>query len=118
MKKNTLFYIISLTFSILLLKVSCEDGNPIIDGTIPITPQVVKQEAEDIAECNRELLINYGMNGLGSPIITNHDSCPAVVQNCCTVDDEARSMEMWIEEGKPMMERYMIYYLFKILLIN
>jgi len=70
-----------------------------------LKPKVQKQEAEDITECNRELLINYGMNGLGSPVITNHESCPAIVQNCCTADDEARSMEMWVEEGKPMMER-------------
>jgi len=72
---------------------------------IPITDDVPKQEAEEITHCNQELLINYGLKGVGSPVITNHEFCPSIVQNCCTNDDEARSMEIWNADIKPIVER-------------
>jgi len=72
---------------------------------IPITNTEQKQEAEEIPHCNQELLINYGLKGVGQPVITNHEFCPAIVQNCCTNDDEARSMEIWNADIKPIVER-------------
>lgn len=73
---------------------------------IPITNEVPKQEAEEIPHCNTELLINYGLKGYGEPVITNHEFCPSIVQNCCTNDDEARSMEIWNADIKPIVERW------------
>lgn len=72
---------------------------------IPITNEIPKQEAEEIPHCNQELLINYGLKGVGEPVITNHEFCPSIVQNCCTNDDEARSMEIWNADIKPIVER-------------
>lgn len=73
---------------------------------IPISNESPKQQAEDIPRCNRELLINYGLKGVAEPVITNHQFCPAITQNCCTNADEVRSMEMWSSELKPIVERY------------
>jgi len=72
---------------------------------IPIEENQNKQQAEEIPHCNQELLINYGLKGVGQPVITNHEFCPSIVQNCCTNDDEARSMENWNAEIKPIVQR-------------
>ena len=73
---------------------------------IPIESSQVKQEAEEILHCNTELLINYGLKGTSEPTITNHQFCPAIAQNCCTNEDEVRSMEIWNAEIKPVVERH------------
>lgn len=81
---------------------------------IPIDSVQVKQDAEEILHCNRELLINYGLKGYGEPTITNHPFCPAISQNCCNNEDEGRTMEVWNAEIKPIVERHYETYIHSI----
>ena len=97
---STLLIILGLSSTVLtagMLTNSAEE--------IPIAEDNPKQEAEDITHCNNELLINYGLGGQHEPVITNHMFCPAISQNCCNNNDEAKSMQIWEADIKPVVER-------------
>lgn len=84
------------------------NGTSMITNTateIPVTDDTPHQEEEDILQCNEEILRNYGMLGNPEPTNANHKFCPTINQNCCSQADQDRSMEMWNDEIKPVIER-------------
>lgn len=73
---------------------------------IPIKSEDPPQNEEEIIKCNEEILIQYGlMGGQGVPTNKNQKYCPTINQNCCTNGDAERSMEVWENEIKPIVER-------------
>lgn len=62
-------------------------------------------------KCNRQILINYGMEGLPNAIIYPHDYCPSIQKNCCTMEDMERSKQEWNNLIKFSIERWYETYL-------
>ena len=62
-------------------------------------------------KCNRQLLINYGLQGLPNAMIYPHDYCPSIQKNCCSVKDMQNSQQEWDNMIKFNIERWYETYL-------
>ena len=56
-------------------------------------------------ECNVELVKAYGLNGIPRPHNAPSQSCPKLIQSCCSLEDDAKSLFLWNDE-KPYIEAH------------
>lgn len=76
------------------------------------TPGVSPLESEDqvknnpeMYQCDSKLLSSYGLKGLQKPSDSDFSFCPSLSYNCCSVDDESASLDIWNEKMKVGIQR-------------
>lgn len=62
--------------------------------------------------CNREVLISYGLKGLNKAQISTHKYCPQIRENCCSSEDVEKQISQWENQVKFEVELYYSTYLY------
>lgn len=65
-------------------------------------------------QCNKEILISYGLNGLAKPEFYVHKQCPYLHNNCCSQKDYEKSEIYWQNSNKKKIETYYNTYIISI----
>ena len=60
----------------------------------PDFQEAVIEEGQN-TECNREILISYGLHGLEHSQVRKHRYCPAIKDNCCSNEDVKGQRKNW-----------------------
>lgn len=58
---------------------------------------------------------NYGLKGMEYPEMKMHRYCPSIRRNCCSGEDIARSMDLWITNDRDFIRKYYDTYLTSVL---
>lgn len=67
-----------------------------------------------VISCNQEMMLSYGLTGYNTAQVSTHKYCPMITQNCCTPEDETKSLQLWNNQLKYVIERYYEVYLYSI----
>ena len=75
-------------------------------------PGSKRNPASTNAPCNNEMMLTYGLSGNKFSSNNPHKYCPAVNDNCCTVEDADLSMRYWLSDSSRKIEAYYERYLY------
>ena len=78
-----------------LIGVNNADPEDPMDSNEPIEVDMSHELKTVQNQCNAIILNNYKMRGRDRPALANHKFCPNITYNCCTEEDQDRSMEYW-----------------------
>ena len=72
------------------------------------------ENREVATQCNQEMMTSYGLTGSRKPETRIHKYCPNITHNCCTVEDEILSMQLWTSQNRYIIEKYYETYLYSV----
>ena len=62
-------------------------------------------------KCNSEMMLSYGLTGMGAPSAEKHKFCPGIASNCCSADDQNTAMYLWTTDSQLRVSRFYEVYL-------